>query len=170
MKNTKTIVMFVVVAVIIAGGIWYILGYKGSQKGQSNSGDVVEALTTRCRKLHVDLLLSIRFLVQKFLFPFTVSGIVNNTKYKELGCSWGVFEAVAGTIQVKDETGKVISNDAPFTTNNQDWMTDPSSVYTGTLLLEDPGFKGKANYTLYGRQIAQDLIIPIHFDIPIIIK
>lgn len=160
--------MFVVVAVIIAGGIWYILGYKGSQKGQSNSGDVVEHYNTlpetACGLTIIDPLPS-----TKVSFPFTVSGIVNNTKYKELGCSWGVFEAVAGTIQVKDETGKVISNDAPFTTNNQDWMTDPSSVYTGTLLLEDPGFKGKATIH-FTEDNSAGFDNPDTLDIPIIIK
>lgn len=168
MKHIKTITIFVIAALIIAGGIWYILGYNGSQKGQTSNGDVVEHYNTlpetACGLTIIDPLPN-----TKVSFPFTVSGIVNNTKAKELGCSWGVFEAVAGVIQVKDETGKVISSDTPFKTNNQNWMTDPSSLYTGTLTLEDPGFKGKATIH-FTEDNSAGFDNPDTLDIPIIIK
>lgn len=167
MKHLKTIAIFIIAALIIAGGVWYILGYTGSQKNQTQGTDIVEHYNsvpqTACGLTVIEPLPS-----TKVSFPLSVSGIVNNTKAKELGCSWGVFEAVAGVIQVKDENGKVISSDTPFTTNNQNWMTDPSSVYTGTITLEED-YKGKATIH-FTEDNSSGSDNPDTLDIPIIIK
>lgn len=168
MKHAKTIIIFIAAAIIIAGGIWYILGYTGSQRGQQNNGETVEHYNalpqTACGLTIIEPLPN-----AKVSFPLNVNAIVNNTKAKELDCSWGVFEAVAGVIQVKDENGKVISTDTPLKTNNQNWMTDPSSVYTGVIVLEDMGFKGKA-VIHFTEDNSAGVDNPDTLDIPIIIK
>lgn len=67
-------------------------------------------------------------------FPFTVTGAVDNRKNKE--CSWGVFEAQAGTIVVKDENGEIVGTGILETKG--EWMTEGPVQVEGTVTATKP--------------------------------
>jgi hypothetical protein len=61
--------------------------------------------------------------------PISVTAVVDNTNMQALGCSWTVFEAQAGTIELKDGNGTVLG--FGLLTTTQDWMTASPVTYTG---------------------------------------
>lgn len=72
---------------------------------------------------------------EKVTSPLTISVTVDNTKT----CKWTVFEAQAGTIVLKDKSGKTLGSGVLKTTD--DWMTDQPVTYTGTIKFTTPSSK-----------------------------
>ncbi len=62
-----------------------------------------------------------------------ISAVVDNRKKDERGCSWGVFEAQAGTVIVRDMQDEVIV--AGVLTTNSEWMTTDPVTYTSHLTI-----------------------------------
>jgi hypothetical protein len=61
-------------------------------------------------------------------FPITVTGNVDNTNSKNLGCRWQMFEGQAGSAQLYYQEGSVwtkISSQVPVTV--ADWMSDKTT-------------------------------------------
>jgi hypothetical protein len=67
--------------------------------------------------------------VTRHAAPISVTAVVDNTNMQALGCSWTVFEAQAGTIELKDGNGTVLG--FGLLTTTQDWMTASPVTYTG---------------------------------------
>lgn len=61
---------------------------------------------------------------------FTVTAIVDN---RNLNCHWTVFEAQAGTITVKDQTGATVGTGVLHTSDT--WTTDNPVTYSGEITL-----------------------------------
>src|SRR6478736_1509020 len=68
---------------------------------------------------------------------FTVRAVVDNSNPK---CHWTVFEAQAGTIEIKDANGKLVGNGELKTT--EDWMTDNPVNYTSDISLDPQTMHG----------------------------
>ena len=68
----------------------------------------------------------------KVTSPLTVTVTVDNTK----NCKWTVFEAQAGTVILKDDTGQTLGNGILQTT--EDWMTEKPVTYTATFTFTKP--------------------------------
>jgi hypothetical protein len=74
-------------------------------------------------------------------FPLTINATVDNTKMSTVGCSWTVFEAQAGGVEIKDQSGNVLAQ-APLTTTS-DWMTTAATPYKATIsALSNPSYTG----------------------------
>ena len=74
-------------------------------------------------------------------FPLTINATVDNTQMTSLGCSWGVFEAQAGGVEVKDGSGNVLAT-APVTTT-ANWMTANATPYSASITaLSNPNYSG----------------------------
>lgn len=65
---------------------------------------------------------------------FTVKGIVDNTKIKERGCGWTVFEAQAGLVHIYDSTG--FSVGSALLTTTEDWMTAEPVNYEAKIKID----------------------------------
>lgn len=65
-------------------------------------------------------------------FPLSVTATVDNTNAIQLGCSWTIFEAVAGTTVLKDENGNTIATGHLDT--GEEWMTTGPVHFSGTLV------------------------------------
>lgn len=66
--------------------------------------------------------------------PLHIEAIIDNTKMETLGCSWGVFEAQAGTIQVTDTEGNILGT-STLNTVAEEWMTTSPTIYTSDIEL-----------------------------------
>lgn len=59
-------------------------------------------------------------------FPLNINGIIDNTNYKALGCSWGMFEGTAGVVQLfynyNNQGWKSIGRSEPIYVD--DWTTN----------------------------------------------
>lgn len=64
-------------------------------------------------------------------FPLSVTAVVDNTDAVELGCSWTMFEAQAGYMELKDEGGAVLATGILET--GEEWMTTGPVNFSGTL-------------------------------------
>ena len=62
---------------------------------------------------------------------FTIKAIVNNSNS---ACHWAVFEAQAGTIEIKDSNNTLVATSTLKTTDN--WMTNNPVTYTGAISLD----------------------------------
>ena len=71
---------------------------------------------------------------QKVTFPLTVVGAVDNRKNTD--CNWGVFEAQAGTLVVKDEQGEVVASG--ILTAKGEWMTEGPIQVEGIVSATQP--------------------------------
>ena len=73
-------------------------------------------------------------------FPLTVSGTVDNTKSKSVGCSWSMFEGQAGTLQLSYRDSVHQSWDklgSPVVIHVGDWTTTASTTFTTTVPLDN---------------------------------
>lgn len=61
---------------------------------------------------------------------FTLQTVVDNRNSQ---CHWNVFEAQAGTVEVKDTTGNVVG--AGTLVTGQEWITNNPVTYTATVIL-----------------------------------
>lgn len=64
--------------------------------------------------------------------PLTVSITIDNRR----SCKWTVFEAMAGSVTLKDGNDQIMGT-AVLTTTDE-WMTDKPVTYTGTLEFPSP--------------------------------
>ncbi|GEM_PF-1402711 len=69
--------------------------------------------------------------VEKVTFPLRVSGVVDNRTNSS--CTWGVFEAQAGTMVLADEDGTELGRGVLATTG--EWMTTGPISVDGTVTL-----------------------------------
>ncbi len=71
-------------------------------------------------------------------FPLTINATVDNTGP---GCHWGVFEANAGGVEIKDQNGNTLAQTYLGTT--ADWMTSAATPYSATISsLSNPSYTG----------------------------
>jgi|GEM_PF-6782126 len=61
--------------------------------------------------------------------PIHVKAVLDN---RTAGCHWTAFEAISGSVELKDASGKTIAQ-APLTAT-EDWMTDSPVDYAATLM------------------------------------
>lgn len=114
-----------------------IIGYLlCSQTPSSKTPPVCDALTNISPKSG-----------DKVTSPITVTVTIDNTKT----CKWTVFEAQAGTMEVKDTNGQILGTGTLTTTS--EWMTDQPVEYTGTI-------------SLSGTPATNDIVLTIKEDDP----
>lgn len=68
----------------------------------------------------------------KITSPLLVKVIINNTEE----CRWTVFEAQAGTVKIKDASGKELGQGVLKTT--EEWTTDKPVNYEGEITFSKP--------------------------------
>lgn len=100
---------------------------------------------------------------QQVSSPLPVSVIVDNRNPK---CHWTVFEAQAGSMEIKDKNGTVLGTGI-LTTTNPNWMTVNPVTYKGTITFTRPAGK-KLSLTITeenpsGRPGAQQITIPLTY-------
>lgn len=114
----KLIKIIVVILIGLALASYFFINLNSKQTNKTSKNQVT------CRALQIIKPAS----GQKVVSPIEVEVVVNNTNPK---CHWSVFEAQAGTISLKDNTGQTIGTGILKTTS--DWMTDQPVTYTGTI-------------------------------------
>ncbi len=68
-----------------------------------------------------------------------VSAVVDNVDRVKRGCSWGVFEAQAGTIIARDKNNEVVGTGV--LTTKSEWMTEQPVSYESVISVQ-AGFTG----------------------------
>lgn len=80
---------------------------------------------------------------QQVTDPLEVTVVVENAGKN---CQWTVFEAQAGTMELKDSTGQVVGTGV--LTTEEEWMTDGPVEYTGTIDLVNTPANGDLMLTI----------------------
>lgn len=94
--------------------------------------------------------------------PVTVTVVVDNTNPK---CGWTVFEAQAGSMELRDETDQLIGTGILTTTD--DWMTNQPVTYTGTIPFMNVPASANLVLTIFEEdpsgQGSQEVILPLTY-------
>lgn len=136
MKNTLISVLIIVV--IVLGG-YALLNNKAT--APTNTGNPTSQETQLTAATHCGLTIDAPLAGATVTFPLTIQATVDNTQSTALGCSWGVFEAQAGTVEIKDTNGASLATGILTTTS--DWMTANATPYSVTIsALSNPGYTG----------------------------
>lgn len=132
MKNT----LIAVLAVVVIGlGAYTIIQKKAVTPA------LEEQQQARVAGSHCGLTINSPLTGSTVTFPLTINAMVDNTAATTLGCSWGVFEANAGSVVIKDTNGNVLAQSYLATTAN--WMTVNPTVYNATIpSLSNPSYTG----------------------------
>jgi hypothetical protein len=74
-------------------------------------------------------------------FPLIIDATIDNTQSAALGCSWGVFEAIGGSVTLKDQSGTTLAQ-VPLQAGG-DWMTTAPTPYSATFAtISNPSYTG----------------------------
>jgi hypothetical protein len=119
MSKSLSISLFIVI--IAAGLMWFISTKKSEAPSVPNQP--VTAVS------HCGLTINAPLPQTVVSGPISISAVVDNTNMDQLGCSWTVFEAQAGTIELKDSNGTLLGFGLLTTTS--DWMTTAPVTYIG---------------------------------------
>jgi hypothetical protein len=119
-----------ILLVLIIGIVVYIKNYKPL----NISPDIVQTTKVPVSKCGLTVLSPLPQDAIDFSsdFSFVVKGVVDNTKRKELGCSWSVFEAQAASMKVVNTDNEVVGNGL-LMAKDTDWMTDQPVQYEGVV-------------------------------------
>jgi hypothetical protein len=137
----KKIFALVLLIIVIIGSVYFINQKKTIAPGQtattgSNNTPQHQGPSTNC-----GMTITSPTEGSTVTFPLSIDATVDNTNAQSLGCSWGVFEAQAGNVQVKDPSGNILAQ-VPLTTTDN-WMTTGPVAYTATIAsLSNPAYSG----------------------------
>jgi hypothetical protein len=69
-------------------------------------------------------------------FPLTINTVVDRTDSASLPCIWGVFEAVAGKVELYDSANNLLATTFQMTAGN--WMTTAPIYFQTTITPQNP--------------------------------
>jgi hypothetical protein len=121
MAKSLSISLFLVIAAVVA--IWFLMAHKSQAPTTPNDTNTPVALS------HCGLTVTTPLSGVAITSPISITAVVDNTMMQQLGCGWTVFEAQAGSYELKDANGAVLGSGVLTTT--QDWMTSGPVTYTG---------------------------------------
>ena len=136
--KTKNTVFWIALGIVLLVVVWYsVRSYQPKPKeAVPKEGQVYTTLP----KSHCGMTVVSPLENTKISLPYSITAIVDNTGSKELGCSWGVFEAQAGSVEIVKPNGEVAST-TPVKTVNPNWMTSDPVAY-GTTIEKIEGLAG----------------------------
>jgi hypothetical protein len=131
-KLPSQIILIIFVGIIAGMGIGYFFGSHRDWREEDGNDDNVQQnhFINRSNKMDGCSALQITSPQkgQQATSPLTVTAIVDNTNHK---CHWTVFEAQAGSIEVRNSKGQVIGKGK--LTTQAAWMNEQPVTYTGTV-------------------------------------
>jgi hypothetical protein len=131
----KIISALAVIAIIVVCA--YVISYKRAAAPSTNPVVIVPATPA----MHCGLRVTRPLPGSQVTFPLEIKAVVDNTGAQNLGCSWGAFEAQAGSIVIQDMLNNTLATGVLSTTDN--WMTSDPVAYAATIpALSNPNYTG----------------------------